>query len=236
MSAPGIRKFTDVNSDGTAEITLWTIDANQITPGADTQVITTTSGTVGWAAASGGGGSGTATALSGTGIVTSTHILDGTIAGADLNSTIAIPSGATATTQTADDNSTKIATTAYADTIKALLFERGLIIGKAGALPTTSTDGADTYLPLPFNMTLRRMKVTAKSVTSSMVVQLRKSTDSGANWSDVSNFVVTFSSGDKLKVVDPANVDLAEGDLIGLSITGAGSGSDLLVEVVAIPR
>lgn len=118
----------------------------------------------------------------------------------------------------------------------ALLQERGLVVGKAGTLPTTVTDGADNYLPLPYNMTLRRMKVTAKSVTSSMAVQLRKSTDSGANWSDVSGFTVTFASGDKIKVVDPSNVDLAEGDLLGLSITASGTGTDLLVEVVAVPR
>ncbi len=90
MSAPGIRRYTDVDSDGTAEVTLWTIDASQITPGSNGQVLTTTAGAAGWAAAAGGGGSGTATALSGTGIVNSTHILDGTILNADVNASAAI--------------------------------------------------------------------------------------------------------------------------------------------------
>ena len=57
---------------------------------------------------------GTAITAADTGTVTSAMILDGTIAGGDLNATIAIPSGATATTQTLNDATTKIATTAFA--------------------------------------------------------------------------------------------------------------------------
>lgn len=317
MSAPGIRKFTDVNSDGTAEITLWTIDANQITPGADTQVITTTSGTVGWAAASGGGGgSGTATALSGTGIVTSTHILDGTIlnadvnasaaiaysklaltgsivsgditdgtiVGGDLSSTIAIPAAATATTQSADDNSTKVATTAYVDTVKALKAnlasptftgspvlptgttgstqtaadnstklattayvdgakgigaERHFVIGVAGGLSGVSgVQAADFYFPVPYNSTIKRMKAVCRTApTAAMTVQLRKSTNAGTSFADISGFIVTYTTGGEfVQNVDPADANISEDDLLSVTLGGTQGGADLMCTLVIVPR
>lgn len=54
--------------------------------------------------------------------VNSAAIVDGSVAGVDLSSTIAIPANATATTQSPANNSTKVATTAYADAAAAAGF------------------------------------------------------------------------------------------------------------------
>ena len=56
--------------------------------------------------------SGNATTI-GASKVTSAMIVDATIVGGDLSATIVIPTGATATTQSSNDNSTKLATTKY---------------------------------------------------------------------------------------------------------------------------
>jgi hypothetical protein len=113
--------------------------------------------------------------------------------------------------------------------------ERAILIGKAGTLPSTGTDIADVYMPVPYACTMKRMKVTAKGVTSALAVQLRTASAPGnepVTWSDVSGFNVTFASTNAIKVVDPADVAAAEGDFLGFSITANGSGTDLVVEVV----
>lgn len=77
--------------------------------------------------AGGGGGGGIPADNS----VTSAQILDNTILGGKINSSAAMPNGVTATTQAANDNSTKLATTAYVDQMAN--YHRIIIDG-----PTTS--------------------------------------------------------------------------------------------------
>ena len=175
---------------------------------------------------------GTALTAADTGTVTSAIIADGTIVGGDLSSSIALPSGATATTQSAADNSTKLATTAYVDAK-----ERVISFGKGGAIGATETNAADFPVCVPFAVTMKRMKVTLGTACSgAMTVQLRKATSpvtTPPSYSDVANFIVTFSSGNVLAVVDPADLTAAEGDFLNFSV-GTGSGANLLVEVICV--
>jgi hypothetical protein len=111
--------------------------------------------------------------------------------------------------------------------------ERVLTLGIGGTIAGTVTDGADFIVQIPFDMTLKRIKATAKGApTGAMVPQLRRSTNATTpSWADVSGFSVTFVSGQSSAVADPTDVNVSEGDLLGLSV-GTGSGSNLLVEVV----
>ena len=65
------------------------------------------------------GGSAVTSAKIGGSAVTSAKIAGGAVTGAKISSSAALPNGVTATTQTANDNSTKVATTAYVDTAAA---------------------------------------------------------------------------------------------------------------------
>jgi hypothetical protein len=159
----------------------------------------------------------------------------GSLTGTYPNPTIAtIPSGATATTQAATDSSTKVATTAY-----VMGKERAFVLGKAGAIGATETDASDFFFIVPFDCTMLRMKSIVKSAASgASAVQLRTAAGpitSTLTWGNVSGFVTTFSNGNYVAVVDPANVNASEGDALGFSV-GTGSGSDLLVEVVVVLR
>lgn len=123
--------------------------------------------------------------------------------------------------------------------MSAQSLERGFVLGKAGAIGATETDAADFYFICPFNATLLRMKTTLRTAASgAMTVQLRTAAGpitSTVTWGNVSGFVTTYSASNYVAVVDPANVNVAEGDLLGFSC-GTGSGTDLLVEVVAVLR
>lgn len=133
-------------------------------------------------------------------------------------------------TRTPTDGSVTLAKIVEAAKVRALAF------GKAGSISATETDAADFLVPIPFDCTVLRMKVTCKTAPGgSMAVQLRKSTNSGSSFADVSGFVVTFSASAKIAVVDPSNADLSEGDILNFSAS-TGSGANLLVELVLIPR
>jgi hypothetical protein len=116
-------------------------------------------------------------------------------------------------------------------------YSRAIVMGLAGVIPASSADVADFYVILPFNMTLQRMKVVCKvAPTGAMTVQLRRSTNrTTPSWSDVTGFLATFTSGQQSAIVDPTDVDVNEDDLLGFSI-GTGSGTNLLLEVVAKSR
>ena len=117
--------------------------------------------------------------------------------------------------------------------------ERAILLGKGGAIQATDTNAADFPVAVPFNCTLLRMKVTMKvAPAGAMVVQLRSSANpitTAPTYSDVSGFSVTFTGSNVLAVVDPANVNLSEGDFLNFSCT-TGSGSNLLVECVVVLR
>jgi hypothetical protein len=120
--------------------------------------------------------------------------------------------------------------------------ERSLILSKGGAIGATETNAADFLLAVPFNMTLKRLKATVQSaVSGSMVVQLRRATTpvtTPPTYSDVTNWTVTFSSGNVLAVnASPTggNVNVDEDDVLNFSVS-TGSGGSLLLEVIGIPR
>lgn len=148
--------------------------------------------------------------------------------------TPSLPTGTTATTQTATVSNTTLATTAY-----VMAKERAFVLGKAGAIGATETDAADFLFIVPFDCTMLRMKSTLRTAASgSAAVQLRTAAGPITNtvtWGNVASFVTTFSSGNYVAVVDPANVNASEGDVLGFSV-GTGSGTDLLVEVVVVLR
>lgn len=112
--------------------------------------------------------------------------------------------------------------------------ERVVTLGVSGAI-TSNADSSDFYVPIAFAATIKRMKVTAVGVTTNMTVQLRKSTDSGASFADVSAFTVTFASGNKIKTVDPTDADVNEDDILNVSC-GTVSGTNLLVALIVVAR
>lgn len=115
--------------------------------------------------------------------------------------------------------------------------ERAVTLGLAGTIPASGTDTSDFFVPLPFNMTLLRMKATCKTApTGAMVVQLRRSTNNTTpSWSDVTGFSVTFTSSQNTAVADPSDVSVNEGDLLGFSVS-TGSGTNIIVEAIGTVR
>ena len=112
----------------------------KLAPGTAAQVLTTTAGTAVWATPSAGGGASIGTALplingaasAGTAITASAvdhvHPTDtsrAALASPTFTGTPSLPTGTTGTTQTGSDNSTKLATTAYADAASAAMYKIG---------------------------------------------------------------------------------------------------------------
>jgi len=116
--------------------------------------------------------------------------------------------------------------------------EHAIVMGYAGTIPgATAVDTADFAVPVPFNMTLKRIKAQSKiDVTSNTTMQIRKSTNQGDSFS---NFLgtVTISANDKQGTGDPSDADVNEGDVLQFSITvGGGSGSNLVIQVIGIRK
>lgn len=117
--------------------------------------------------------------------------------------------------------------------------EQAFMLAISGVISPTMADSADFNLVIPWNCTILRMKATTKAaVTGACAVKLRSAATpitTPPAFGDVTGFTCTFANGNVLAVVDPANVDFSEGDMLGLSVT-TGSGVNLLVEVVAVKR
>lgn len=115
------------------------------------------------------------------------------------------------------------------------LAERVFTMGKAGTIAATETDAADFLLVVPFPCTLKRLKTSRKTAVNASVVQIRRSTDSGASYSNAFGSA-TFASGTALvATADPADLNVNEGDILNFSVA-TGGGTNLLVEVTAVPR
>ncbi len=117
----------------------------------------------------------------------------------------------------------------------AINTERALTMGLAGTVAATATDTADFLMVVPFNMTLRRIKASAKTApTGAMAVQIRRSTDAGATYANAFG-TVTFTANTRTAASDPADLDVNEGDVLNFSVS-TGSGSNLMVELVGVAR
>jgi hypothetical protein len=113
-----------------------------------------------------------------------------------------------------------------------------LVLGYAGTLPAaTMNDFADFNVPVPFDMTLQEVKAQLKTaVGTHTIVQIRRSTDQGASFSDAFG-AVTISNGDMDGYTNPADLDITSGDVLQLSVTtGGGSGTNLVVELIGRRR
>ncbi len=156
------------------------------------------------------------------------------LAGPTFTGTVTLPTGTVATTQTATDSSTKVATTAY-----VMAKEHAFCFGKAGAIGATETDAADFPFCVPFNCTILRMKATLKTAaTGAMIVQLRKAAATVTTvptYSDVSSVLVTFANTFVLATATGFSTSLTEGDFLGFSCS-TGSGTNLMVELVVTLR
>ena len=110
--------------------------------------------------------------------------------------------------------------------------ERALTMGKAGTISATDADAADFLLVVPFAMTLKRIKCSRKTHGSAAsVVQIRRSTDNGASFSNAFG-TATFGSSSLVATGDPADLAVSEGDVLNFSVS-TGGGTNLLVELVA---
>ncbi len=167
------------------------------------------------------------TAYADTGLALKANLASPTFTGSPV-----LPTGTTGTTQSAADNSTKVATTAYVDAK-----ERAFMFGKAGAIGATETNAADFPFIVPFAATMKRCKaVVATPASGAMTVQIRKASAPGTavpSYADVTGFVATFANGSQIATFTLGTaVTVAEGDLLNFS-AATGSGSNLLVQVVA---
>ena len=115
-----------------------------------------------------------------------------------------------------------------------------VVLGISGDIPAgPSAQAGDLPIPLPHNAVLRRMKLIAKSAVSVVkTAQLRRSTDNGNTYADITGFIASLdpaiSGGRVATAVDPTDVDVNENDLLQISLTdgNASSGADLATIVV----
>jgi hypothetical protein len=113
-----------------------------------------------------------------------------------------------------------------------------LMLGKAGTIPASpSADVADFLVVVPYNMTLDRLKATAKTApVSTTTAQLRRSTNGGVSFSDFLG-AVSIAAGDLVGSADPADADVSEGDVLQFSVTaGGGAGTNLMIQVIGRRR
>lgn len=118
----------------------------------------------------------------------------------------------------------------------ALGLDRAAILGISGTLGGTMTDAADFPFIMPFASTILRIKATLRTATTTaMSVQLRRSggPDAGA-YANVPGVALSFPIGSKGTILDPVDLNIAENDVLNLSVTN-GSGTNLSFEVVFSP-
>jgi len=124
---------------------------------------------------------------------------------------------------------------ANVDPTSALL-AHGITLGQGGTIPPTESDAADFLAVVPFAMTLTGLYVTVKAaVSTTMAVQLRRSSDFGVTFTNVSGFVATFSIGARLASVLPTGVNVSSGDILNFSVS-SGSGTNMLVTASGVAR
>lgn len=117
-----------------------------------------------------------------------------------------------------------------------LELNRAAILGISGTLAGTMVDAADFPFIMPFSSTLLRIKATLKTpVTTVMTVQLRRASGPDAGtYTNIGGVALTFPIGSKGVILDPVDMNVAENDVLNLSVT-SGSGSNLSFEIVFSP-
>lgn len=136
-----------------------------------------------------------------------------------------------------------LSTLVFADSTEQIsATQTALIVGRAAAIPASATNVQhnDFHLVVPFDLTLRRLRVACLTKPSTdTTLTLRRSTDSGATWADVSGWTVTItSSGSAVAFsADPTDLDVVEGDVLGFRVsTGGGSGTNVILEIIGSVR
>lgn len=114
--------------------------------------------------------------------------------------------------------------------------ENAVALGIGGSIPAPpALEQADFLVPLPFALSLFRLKATMKvPPTANTTFQLRKSADGGVTWANVFGSV-TVLAGQRVGVSAPATTTIAEGELLNFSVT-AGDGSGGNATILAIGR
>ena len=116
--------------------------------------------------------------------------------------------------------------------------EHALVLGAAGTMPSaTTSDIADFFLIVPFDMTLKRLKASLSTAPSSNTTfQMRRSVNSGSTFANAFGTVVINSSA-FVGTADPADLNVDEGDVLNVSVTvGGGSGDNLALHVIGVAR
>lgn len=117
------------------------------------------------------------------------------------------------------------------------LKEHAIAISKAGVV-AAAADTADFIQVAALDMKLTRLKATCLTKPSSdATIQIRRSTDSGATFSDAFGTVAVTSAGAaKIFVSDPADLDIDEGDGFNFSVTGGADGEDYMIQIIGEMR
>lgn len=137
----------------------------------------------------------------------------------------------TAPTPPANDNSTRIATTAYVDAGIA-----GSASETVSFSATTATVGASVGYQLQSSgtITTARMACTGAPAGSDLVVAVQLSTDGGTTWTTIST--LTIPAGSTAAVTASPSRAVSAGDLVRVNATSVGSttaAANVLVQVVS---
>jgi len=120
---------------------------------------------------------------------------------------------------------------------QVLGIEHAIAVGKAGVV-AAAADTADFIQVAPFDMKLTRLKTTCtKKPTSDATIQVRRSTDGGATFTNAFGTIVVTAAGTaKIFTSDPADLNINEGDGLQFSVTGGADGEDYMVQVIGETR
>lgn len=129
-------------------------------------------------------------------------ILAGQIIGSMLSSSLALPDGNTATTQSPGDNSTKVATTAYADAISALDLKKASNLSDLGSVATALTN---LGFASTFNSTEGTISIPFES--NKLTLKWKTNLTAGTNWQVGATW--TFANAFSTAIVFAAYIPLS---------------------------
>jgi hypothetical protein len=166
-------------------------------------------------------------------LIVAADITSGTITGTQIASAVALAGSPTTTTQSADDNSTKIATTAYVDrtVVRALGWSYGDVA--TGSALTTSEVG---YITVPYACTITGWHIMADAGTVTIkTARVNGGTalpTVGSN--SISTSGVSLSSGTKIDsttVTDFTSTAISANDTLGFFITAVATAKQITFQI-----